>query len=701
MFRCPVISPLPFRPLILTGELLAVSHQQIGYPVETLMSDIQYNVFGQQTYQLYGNGVESFYTYLPQRQWLTTKQTRIPSSSQIQELHYKYDDVGNITQIKQNASSWSSLGGSYTNDYTYDRQYRLLSATEASSPTFNVAFSADYSPAGRLGHNFCVANYVNKDLTYGYDINGLTHQPRVILDGKSKLPYDLYWDANGNLAQVVQCDYSEVRFHEWDDSNRLHAVIGPKQAGFYGYDGNGDRVWKLTGSCSNTSQNGGMISYDVYIDDAVLYPNPYLTITPTGYTKHYYIGSERIATALGEGGWGYASVNLNVHDNEVVDNFFENYMNELPCEQCSETGNEDIYGDRPSALQYSCKPQCLRGIKLLYAQNGYLYNEIIQHEISSGKQESLFFTHSDHLGSASWITDSQGEPVQYIHYAPYGELIANQNAYGSSYDERYKFTGKERDAESGYDNFGARYLLSDAGIWLSVDPLVDKYLGISPYAYCAWNPIKYIDPDGRMRISSPLIEYLALARTMEHWQGNSDVKTVGYSMLHPLNAIRTGTSEFPIGSISNIACRFQVNLENEAGFSKGIGGQSNAFRHTLWQAMLANTFGPEQAVRIGNAHEDNLPKDMSTNLFLVKNEADTMADFLNNTIGREIAANNKGLSNKQYAELVLKEFKTNGLWIVTGNEKDGYYVQRSKLPQEQYDRALQVVKTRGNNGLLE
>ena len=478
-----------------TGELLAVSHQQIGYPVETLMSDIQYNVFGQQTYQLYGNGVESFYTYLPQRQWLTTKQTRIPSSSQIQELHYTYDDVGNITQIKQNASSWSSLGGSYTNDYTYDRQYRLLSATETSSPTFNVAFSADYSPAGRLGHDFCMANYVNKQLTYGYDINGLTHQPRVILDGKSKLPYDLYWDANGNLAQVVQCDYSEVRFHEWDDSNRLHAVIGPTQAGFYGYDGNGDRVWKLTGACNLESQNGGYVGYNVTLDDAVLYPNPYLTITPTGYTKHYYIGSERIATALGEGGWGYASVNLNVHDNEVVDNFFENYMNELPCEQCSETENEDIYGDRPSALQYSCKPQCLRGIKLLYAQNGYLYNEIIQHEKSSGKQESLFFTHSDHLGSASWITDGVGNPVQYIHYAPYGELLANQSLYG--YDERYKFTGKERDAESGYDYFGARYLLSDAGIWLSVDPLADKYPGISPYAYCAWNPIKYLDPDGR------------------------------------------------------------------------------------------------------------------------------------------------------------------------------------------------------------
>ena len=102
--------------------------------------------------------------------------------------------------------------------------------------------------------------------------------------------------------------------------------------------------------------------------------------------------------------------------------------------------------------------------------------------------------HSDHLGSATWITDAQATPVQYIHYAPYGELIANQMS--NWYDERYKFTGKERDYESGYDAFGARYLSSVFGHWLSVDPLVDKYLWISPYAYAAWNPIKFVDPDG-------------------------------------------------------------------------------------------------------------------------------------------------------------------------------------------------------------
>ena len=62
----------------------------------------------------------------------------------------------------------------------------------------------------------------------------------------------------------------------------------------------------------------------------------------------------------------------------------------------------------------------------------------------------------------------------------------------------YTFTGKERDAETGYGYFGARYMDHELmTMWLSVDPMSDKYPGISPYAYCAWNPVKLVDPDGR------------------------------------------------------------------------------------------------------------------------------------------------------------------------------------------------------------
>ena len=58
-------------------------------------------------------------------------------------------------------------------------------------------------------------------------------------------------------------------------------------------------------------------------------------------------------------------------------------------------------------------------------------------------------------------------------------------------------TGKERDSETGFSYFGARYYDSDILTgWLSVDPLADKYPSLSPYNYCALNPIRVVDPNG-------------------------------------------------------------------------------------------------------------------------------------------------------------------------------------------------------------
>lgn len=73
--------------------------------------------------------------------------------------------------------------------------------------------------------------------------------------------------------------------------------------------------------------------------------------------------------------------------------------------------------------------------------------------------------------------------------------------YGLIKDARYKFTGKERDAETGYDYIEQRYYWNSGSFWPRVDPLVDKYLNLSPYAYCNGNPLKYVDPDGRWSVS--------------------------------------------------------------------------------------------------------------------------------------------------------------------------------------------------------
>jgi RHS repeat-associated protein len=83
-----------------------------------------------------------------------------------------------------------------------------------------------------------------------------------------------------------------------------------------------------------------------------------------------------------------------------------------------------------------------------------------------------------------------------LQYLPFGEdYIHQQNS--SNYYSPFTFSAKERDVETELSYFGARYYEAGLSIWLSVDPMSDKYPSLSPYNYCALNPIMLVDPDGR------------------------------------------------------------------------------------------------------------------------------------------------------------------------------------------------------------
>ena len=68
----------------------------------------------------------------------------------------------------------------------------------------------------------------------------------------------------------------------------------------------------------------------------------------------------------------------------------------------------------------------------------------------------------------------------------------------------FKYNGKELDMMHGLNtyDYGARQYYSVVPAWDRVDPLCEKYYGISPYVYCHDNPVNSIDPDGREKISS-------------------------------------------------------------------------------------------------------------------------------------------------------------------------------------------------------
>ena len=83
-------------------------------------------------------------------------------------------------------------------------------------------------------------------------------------------------------------------------------------------------------------------------------------------------------------------------------------------------------------------------------------------------------------------------------YDSFWHFQNTDNQYRYNHKITPNSTGKELDAETGYSYFGARYLDHEPmTLWLSVDPMANKYPSISPYAYCAWNPVKLVDPDGR------------------------------------------------------------------------------------------------------------------------------------------------------------------------------------------------------------
>ena len=115
--------------------------------------------------------------------------------------------------------------------------------------------------------------------------------------------------------------------------------------------------------------------------------------------------------------------------------------------------------------------------------------------MTAKNSENTYFYIHDHLGSTSMVLDADGNISQSVTYVPYGEIFVEER--NGAWNSPYLFNSKELDEETGLYYYGARYLNPTNGMWLSVDPLWEKYAGMSPYNYCADNPVKLVDVDGR------------------------------------------------------------------------------------------------------------------------------------------------------------------------------------------------------------
>ena len=165
------------------------------------------------------------------------------------------------------------------------------------------------------------------------------------------------------------------------------------------------------------------------------------------------------------------------------------------------------------------------------AKNIYLGETRIVTKLNSGTAPSYqeeyykqYYYHSDHLGSASMISDWEGNEYQRIEYTPYGETWVEKTQNTGLEYLPYRFTGKEIDEETGLYYYGARYLDPRYSRWISTDPALGEYIPQAPvndeakksnqnlpgmggvfntvnlqlYHYAGNNPVKYTDPDGRI-----------------------------------------------------------------------------------------------------------------------------------------------------------------------------------------------------------
>ncbi|MBQ5975657.1 MAG: RHS repeat-associated core domain-containing protein, partial [Bacteroidales bacterium] len=500
------------------GDLTLMTGDKWGNP-RTYIADILYTKYGQRKRIDYGNGTHTEYAY-DSLQRLAFLHSEDISHNPMQHTEYSYNKVGNITGLANNAGGIGGMGGLYSNSYYYDPLGRLVASNGSGDiggqPRDYAMEEMQYSPSGRIGTKHLLWQSVTtrgmQHMEYFYsNSNDKPHAPRLIVNNATGGLYDLVWDGAGNLVRMAvrnepAVDYSNRILH-WTEDNRLFAVADESHFSYYAYDHNGERTLKMTGDAATVDQNALGQHVFTSLNHVTLYPSPYIVLTEQGYTKHYYAGANRLAARLGSGGLSRDTSCVRSNENLVrrTDELFRhscervnsfNYRNHEELELVRIDGSifDSVFEfDRNAASRH------------LYAdvkpRPGAIHNLIVSHSTHNTRsaptpeEPDVYFYHSDHLGSASWITNAAGMPIQHLQYLPFGERFVDQRSTG--YSERFTFTGKERDEETGYGYFGARYMDHELMTsFISVDRYADKYPFISPYAYCLWNPIQLTDPTG-------------------------------------------------------------------------------------------------------------------------------------------------------------------------------------------------------------
>ncbi|MBQ8020853.1 MAG: hypothetical protein IJ263_10700, partial [Paludibacteraceae bacterium] len=395
-----------------------------------------------------------------------------------------YDDWYRLIDATGKFVGSDNKSANYHLEIGYDNLYNITSKKMTMSQT-NLQFAGTLS----AGHEF-IYNYSNDNPmqlasveTKQYNVDGeVSDVDAKLADNQHVQNYE--FDANGNMTSVsvasLKPETQEPETTEateekdvlksflWDEENRLLAVNNNGSVSCYFYDAAGERTVKLTSESEMVHVNGKKVGGNANICKFTAYVSPYFVVSNGGaYTKHIYAASQRIASKLGnEDGFGADPRRVEMAGGNKISDF-----------------QKDNVGERFKALGYEYSAPEKEKVEKDSTMD------------SESEEKLIFFYHPDHLGSTSYVTDADGNIAQHIEYIPYGEVFVEER--NNSFSTNYLFNAKELDNETGLYYYGARYLDPTGAMWLSVDPLFEKYAGMSPYNYCAGNPVKLVDPDGR------------------------------------------------------------------------------------------------------------------------------------------------------------------------------------------------------------
>ena len=517
--------------------------------------DIGYDRFGSQIHMEYGNGASTDYAYIPTNRRLRNISVSTSGSSAFTfGRAYTYDRVGNILALTSSTGGTGTLFPPVSHEYRYDNLYRLvgsngytidggqMSAIDSLTMTYddmyritgktlmmsqqNVQFDGTLSAGYTLGYNYSTAPGRKFQMSSVTDVNYRVASATVSNSDKIDERHTYEYDRNGNITYAGTArkrgdrayrDRTREEKFRWDESNRLLAISQDGYVSHYFYDASGERTVKMHGGNSAVFVNSQMSGRETGALSFSAYFNPYFSIHDgTRFTKHLYIGSERIASMTGELDEDYYDV---ANNNNIVHAGVEVYVNtndlHIPyTDRCyamrdSIDGNYSYFGLH-SGLDWSGVQLRALSLPCHGEEDGSVSNGggSIPRSQGSGtgndypsRYGSIWYFHKDHLGSSTLITDGTGSISQQVEYLPYGEVFLerqhNSDPNQPFYATPYKFNGKELDEETGLYYYGARYMSPRLSIWYATDPLQEKYPNITSYAYCAGNPILLKDIDGR------------------------------------------------------------------------------------------------------------------------------------------------------------------------------------------------------------